>query len=239
MALFSRQHGLVRGVAKGSKREKGAFSGGFEVPSFGEISMSTKATEGLTLLTAWDLQRTYPAVRSNLSAFYASMCVVDTVYQAVIQNDPHPTLFDGLATGLDRLSDEPSNRRAVLDVLWTVLNETGHRPELHTDVRSGESLVDASTFGFSSRLGGLLPDAPNVTHDGEGGTVWRVRAKTVKLLRSLGESRALLASEADNDTVSRAIKLLGLHYREIFRVEPVGLNEVLNVDGKSDAKSRK
>jgi DNA repair protein RecO len=213
-------------VAKGSKREKAKFSGGFEAPTRGAISFSPKPTEGLTLLTAWDLVETYPTMRLNLDAFYSGMGMIDLAYHALDVHDPHPGLFEALANSLSSLRDPRLADRALLTLLWAVLDETGHRPELDADVRSGETLDPASTFGFSPRLGGTLKDEGSGKFDREGGAIWRVRATTVDLLRLLARGQAVGTTEPA--AISRATRLLALYYKEVFRVEPLILKNPSN-----------
>ena len=231
MALFSREHGLIRGVAKGSKREKSKFSGGFEPPSRGVVAFSPKPTEGLTLLTSWDLIETYPVMRLNLRAFHAGMAMIDLIYHAVVQNDPHPGLFDALSESLSSIREPALVERALLSLLFAALDETGHRPELSADVRTGETLVVANAYGFSARLGGLVADDVGVRVDREGGEIWRVRAATVDLLRQLGDSNII--GDADSDTIKRATRLLALYYREVFRIEPLILKHIAEDGGRT------
>ena len=37
VSLFLREHGIIRGIAKGAKREKGAFSGGIDLLTRGQV----------------------------------------------------------------------------------------------------------------------------------------------------------------------------------------------------------
>ncbi|MHC4990131.1 MAG: DNA repair protein RecO, partial [Planctomycetota bacterium] len=42
VSLLSREHGVIRGLAKGAKREKGTFSGGIDLLTVGEVVAITK-----------------------------------------------------------------------------------------------------------------------------------------------------------------------------------------------------
>lgn len=231
MALFSREHGLIRGVAKGSKRERSKFCGGFEAPVRGQVSFSPKPTEGLTLLTAWDIIETYPTMRTDLGAFNAGMGLIDLAYHSLVQNDPHPGLFDALSESLSMLREPQLAPRAVLAMLWATLDETGHRPELHVDVRTGEALGVQTSYGFSARLGGTVRDEHGGQVDREGGAVWRARAATVELLRAL--ARGEPAGGASADTLDRATRLLGLYYKEVFQAEPLVLRSARTDGGRA------
>lgn len=218
---MSREHGLIRGVAKGSKREKARFSGGFEAPSRGHIQFSSKPAEGLTLLTAWDLAQSYYAMRRSLRSFHTGMAMVDLVQHALDVSDPHPTIYDALQSALSSLGEAPAESAGLLLLLWTILDDTGHRPELEIDVGTGEPLEsNPRVYGFSARLGGLVADQPDVSTDRDGGVVWRVRAGTVTLLRALAGAQTDLVT-TDSDSILRATRLLTQYYTFVFRAEPL------------------
>jgi len=212
VSIFGRGIGIVRGIAKGAKRENARFSGGLEVMTRGEFIASMKPTEGLTLLTAWDLQETFPAARQSLSAFYAGMTMLDLIHHALREQDPHPDLFDALLVALRGLGSPASDRMSLLKLLWAVLSETGHQPELVRDVVTASELAPARSYAFNARMGGITKD-----DQGGGQGVWRVRAETVDLLRTVAAGTA--AEGADVAGVERATKLLGLYFREVFACE--------------------
>ena len=220
VSIFTRDQGVIRGIAKGSKRENARFSGGIEVMTRAEVISSSKPTDGLTLLAAWDLLETYPAARRSLSAFYAGMTMLDLVHHALSERDPHPELYDALLEGLRALGGPEGDRWPLLRLLWNVLNETGHRPELHRDASTGGKLEPANSYAFSARMGGLTAD----THD-SGAPVWRLRAGTVDLLRNLAAG-----APAPNDppSIDRATRLLALYFREVFACELPSLKQWLD-----------
>ncbi len=222
VVFFSRALGVVRCVAKGSKREDARFSGGIEPMTRGELIVSLRKLErnpqSLATLTSWDLQEPFPAVRSGLSAFYVGHAMLDIVQHAVTDADPHPALYDALLAGARMLcGDAAVNDRAVLLVAWSALYETGHAPELMRDVQTGDELSPAKTYAFAPRLGGLTVDAAGV-----GGAavspVWRVRAETVAVLRDV--ARGGVSPGIDPVSIVRAASLLLMYYREVFSCDP-------------------
>ena len=72
VVLLTREHGKLRGLAKGSKRTSpGAlarYSGGIELLTLGQVVGLTKPTSELATITEWDLQDPYPHLRRDLSA---------------------------------------------------------------------------------------------------------------------------------------------------------------------------
>lgn len=213
VSVFCRELGVVRGIAKGAKREKGSFSGGLEVMTRGELLANVKSSDALALLTAWDLQEMFPAARTNLGAFNAGMLMLDLVQHAVRELDPHPPVWDALLAGLRSLDAPRARREGVLRVAWSVLADTGHMPEVDADARTGEPLAAAATYAFDPRGGGLVRDAGAADS-----TLWRVRAETVHALRD-ARGRGPLDRHAD-DSLDRAARLLAAYFREVFGVEP-------------------
>ncbi|HEX2838968.1 MAG TPA: recombination protein O N-terminal domain-containing protein [Phycisphaerales bacterium] len=225
VVFFARALGVVRCVAKGSKREDARFSGGIEPMTRGELIVSLRKLErnpqSLATLTSWDLQEPFPAVRSGLSAFYAGHAMLDVVQHAVTDADPHPALYDALLAGARMLcGDAAVNDRAVLLVAWSALSDTGHAPELFRDVRTGDELSAARTYAFAPRLGGLTADAAGVGSVGGAAVspVWRVRAETVAVLRDV--SRGGVSPGIDPVSIVRAASLLLMYYREVFSCDP-------------------
>lgn len=237
VSLFARRLGVLRGIAKGAKRENSRFSGGFEVLTRGAVIAIVKGGEGLATLTAWDLQETFPAVRRSLPAFYAGMYLADLVHHAVRDADPHPALYDALVDGLRALVPSQDLHRAVLRFQWAALVETGYKPELLHDVRTGAPLAPAEWFTFIPGMGGLVQaDAGHSGGPGQrGGPFWRVRGATVEALRALeqapGRESALHthADAASEKTLARANRLLAFYWREVLGAEPPSMTHYLSV----------
>lgn len=228
VSLFCREHGVVRGLAKGAKREKANFSGGFELLTLGQIVAIVKPSSDFATLTEWDLQDVFWGPRRYLSCHHAGLYIADLLHHAIRDHDPHPALFDALVESLREL-EEPANRAGVLlRFQWRLLLETGYKPELGTNAASGSVLPEGgATYGFSPAAGGLVADPaaggpggqPRAKGDrGEtvAGPTWRVRRETVELLRRFegqGEPRVegAVAGEGTEAAVSRASRLLGAY----------------------------
>jgi len=103
VTLFGRETGIVRAVAKGARREKGAYSGGVEVLTRGEMVAILKSSGAMATLTAWDLQDPLPRLRRSLGAHYAGLFLADATQRALSEVDPHPALYDALADALESL----------------------------------------------------------------------------------------------------------------------------------------
>jgi DNA repair protein RecO (recombination protein O) len=206
VSLFSRAHGLIRGLAKGAKREKGPFSGGIELLTRGEVVAIVKSGAAMATITAWDLLEIFPAARRSLEAFHVGIYLMDVLQHTVTDEDPHPELYDQMLEALRELARSP--QWTLLTGQWAILSETGHRPEVGADVRTGEALAGAERVAFSPRLGGLV----RVGESGPPADAWGVRPETVGLLADLAARRAT-PENADMAAVPRAGRLLAAYLR--------------------------
>ena len=239
VSLFSREHGLIRGVAKGAKREKSTFSGGIELMTRGEVVASLKNTDTLSTLTAWNLLETFSSSRSTLHGFYGGMAMLDIVQHSMGVADPHPDFYDSLVVGLRELAIPAMQRQAVLGVVWNALLHTGHAPELRLDIRTGEPLAPAAVYGFWPGLGGfsVLTASPSLDAEPAMQTVWKVRRETftyaLKLASPEGvETEAFdeAAHEAvDEQTSKRCLQLMLAYFRWVFATEAQAFSQFVTM----------
>lgn len=211
-AVFARQTGLIRCVAKGSKRPGSRFSGGLEPMMRGELSVSLKQGEQLSTLASWDILEVFPAARQSLEAFHAGMTMLDAVAHCLQPLDPHVGLYDELLSSLRGLGKPGGPPVGLLRVLWACFDQTGHRLEFNRDVATGRTLAPARAYGFSPRLGGLVTDGASVS-----GPLWRVRSQTVEVLRKAAAGEV---TTDGSESLERAVRLLAQAYREVFAVDP-------------------
>lgn len=215
-ALLTRGHGLVRALAKGSRRARSPFSGGLDAVTLGEAGLIIKPTSELATMTEWDLRVVFAGARSSWFGHVVSVYASDVAGRVVHDREPHPRLFEALVTVLGRTGGGGA-RAGLWEALrfqWAALVEAGYRPELERSVDSGESLVERRLYGFSSVRGGLTEDPGKRGMDG----VWRVRAGTVRALRAVGGEGE--ASEVGLADVGRANLLLGRHLGVVLGREP-------------------
>ena len=134
VSALSREHGLVRGLAKGAIRPGGSFSGGFEPVTRGHLGWMVKAGRDLAILTEWLLEEVYWPTRHNAEANRAAIYAVDLTARLLTDQDPHPIVFDALDQVLADLSCSSAH---LLTFQWTLLEAIGWRPVVEHDVVSG------------------------------------------------------------------------------------------------------
>ena len=222
VALMTRKHGLLRCLAKGSKREKAPFSGGVELLDRAELGVIIKPNSDLATLTSWDLIEPMPAARASFQRYAACMYAADLVPRGVQDHDPHPALYDAFAQTLAAVGGiDPCNEPEIPAHLawfqWHMLDQIGSKPEVRIDVRTGEALIATQTVGFAWQLGGLTAiNRKEPTTD----DIARMSASTAGLLRSLdaGSSPEQLAGSSDE--IIRCGRVLAAALRNLFSYEP-------------------
>jgi DNA repair protein RecO (recombination protein O) len=159
------------------------------------IVVIVKSSGAMATLTAWDLVEPYPALRRSLSAHYAALYLADATQRALIEADPHPALYDALVAELGALAP-PCVSQVALRYLWTLLGETGYRPDL-----SGAGPGPIAWFD------------PGAGRFGPAGAAraWRVRIETVEALRSGAAGESIGEQPA-----ARALRLLDAYLTHLL-----------------------
>jgi DNA repair protein RecO len=207
VVIFCRGIGLVRGLAKGSKRPKGPYSGGIEPLTRGRTGVIVRAGTELALVTEWELLESFPSVRRSLEAHYAGLYMAELAQQSVHDHDPHPALYEALVSGLRALGDDAARAEALLRFQWAVVAETGYRPSLEA---GGE---EDGAYVFDPSEGGLVRSVEHAPGESGAPSGWRVRPETVRILRDLERGRS---GPWPEEGVQRAGRLLAAYLRHVL-----------------------
>lgn len=219
VSLLTREHGVVRGLAKGSRRQPGRFGGGIESATRGEVVFHPKPAHTLATIAGWDVLETFSAARSSVAGFAGATLMIEATQRGISESDPHPAVYDALVEAL-RTADRGS--ACVAAFLWRLLVDTGHKPELDHDVANGDAtpFPRGRTIGFDPLRGGVTTDpGPGVTSG-----VWRVRGETLEYLRGLDRAGSSVVPPGRNDDVpDRAARLLARYVEAQWGVGLVSL----------------
>ncbi|MFM9957584.1 MAG: DNA repair protein RecO [Phycisphaerales bacterium] len=240
VSLFTRDHGILRGLAKGCKRDRSTFSGGFESLTLGEIGASVRPNSELATLTDWDMREVFWGTRRSLAAHLAGLYAIDLLHHALRPLDPHPTLFDRSLACLRALEQERSIPATVLRFQWALAVELGVQPRMDEAVPSGhvgspsrpEQAATPPTpqstrtrrpraLLFSPTRGGLVQPDDDTRHDSPDptpvGDLWKVRPETLDLLRALERDQP--PPTAERSVVVRASRLIGAYLQVVLERE--------------------
>jgi DNA repair protein RecO (recombination protein O) len=213
VSLLTKEHGMIRGIAKGSKRDTGTFSGGFDPLTRGSIVARIKTNNDLATLTEWQLEHVWWTTRNNLDVNRGAIYMVDLVGRMLTDQDPHTNVYDILLEALNRMDSGHDIDWPLLRFQWALLVETGYKPTLET-VCENETVV-----AFSSNTGGVVEDTGEIDRV-------RVRKETVNVLRMLEEDSSMQSTESE--TLRRANRLLAHYLRDIIGKDTAAMRWMWN-----------
>lgn len=216
VVLLTLRHGIVRALAKGSKRPKSTFSGGVELLTRAEIQLYPRPAKDLDLLGSWDLTDPHTHIRRALPALNTALYAAELTARLLDTHDPHPRTFHALTALLGALRKPGAAPHAILRFQWALLTDTGYAPRLDRDAETGGDLPDTATLGFDLDAGGLIPDpGPQPTTRAQRDDPlapipgpWRVRRETVDLLRLIAQNEETPAESPPAVAVLRSVRLL-------------------------------
>lgn len=201
VSLFCRSHGMLRGLAKGARRERGSFSGGIGLLARGEIVAVVKPDRELQTLTQWTLQQMFRRPHDDLEVNLFGLAMADLVHQMLPPGVPHERLFDAMLAALERLEEGERPSPVFLRFVLSLLRETGHHPDFDDLPR-----VASARLAFD-------PGEGRIVDFGEHPKSWRMRPETAFALRHAAAGEP--AENLDPDSVDRAIRLLAAYVRTI------------------------
>ncbi|MGQ0626595.1 MAG: DNA repair protein RecO [Phycisphaerales bacterium] len=218
LTLMTRAHGLVRCLAKGSKRQtpSAAFSGGVELLSVAEVQLHLRPTAELGLLTRWDLTEVFTRLRHDLAAHRAALYASELVQALCAERDPHPQTFDALIGCLRSIGAGGATLPALAVYQWSALSEAGFEPQLDALV-TGVPLPKAPGLLFDPVLGGFTRVADALPVQAPG-VDWRVRSTTIEHLRALKRGDSPLTTESAT-AAERSARFLAAYARHIVQRE--------------------
>jgi DNA repair protein RecO (recombination protein O) len=220
VSIFTRERGIVRGIAKGARREHSAFSGGIELLTVGEVGLIVKQGRGdatLTTLTSWDVREHFVMPRRVLGCFNVGMAMADAVQRSMQEFDPHVRSFAALLEGLRGMEQGKPALECLVRFVWELASDLGYGLNVTRDVRTGAALVnpggDAATVWFVPEEGGFTQQ-----REVKG---WGTRWQTVEGLRAIERGETLANPE-------RAARLLGSYLTYVIEAEIPALQSVLD-----------
>lgn len=216
VSLFGRAHGLVRGLAKGARRERGRFGGGFDLLTRGEVLAVGRPDAELLTLTDWAMLESFPRLRSDLAANRAGFYLADLLGRLMAPHDPHPEAFDAAVAALRSLERGLPADEVAARYQRDLLASSGFLPPFEAPEGGGPSW-------FHPREGVVGAEAPGA---------WRVRADTLRYLASLdAPTSEEVVDESEppeppREVVARAAMLLAACVREVIGEEPLTMRQM-------------
>jgi len=155
LTLFTREAGLLRGIAKGAKRSRSLFDAGLEPFVRSLVVYLDRQSRGLHILTEAAVLETFPGLRERLDRVNAAWLAAELVPAVSEESDPQPALYALLVGFLHALESSTVTEPLLLAFSLQVLAQTGYRPQMDRCVGCGAPL-STRKVKLSPRLGGFV-----------------------------------------------------------------------------------
>ena len=215
VVLVGRDHGKIRGVAKGVRRTRSRF--GSRLEPTGHVNISLWRGRGdLDTVTGADSIEQFAAIREDLGLLGRAMAMLEAVERLALERTATPELYEKLLGGLRSLTTHPS-AFSVGAFLWRLAQLEGVAPGVECCVHCG---VTGNLAALDIANGGLTCGACRR------GATTAVDAETVTVLQEIlsGRLTAVLArppSPAAGAVERLAVTVLEQHIERRLRVPPL------------------
>ena len=159
VTFVTRGAGVVRLMAKGTKRAKSKSGGAIDLLSEGDLVYTLSRSGTLGTLVEFSETATRRELRADASRLNAALYLIELVGNMLAVDDPHPEVFDLLHNALGRLAEADAPVLPVVAYfLWRLLRHVGLLGAMDRCVACAEPLTGArgSKLWFCSAHGGLL-----------------------------------------------------------------------------------
>ncbi|MHC4718344.1 MAG: DNA repair protein RecO, partial [Planctomycetota bacterium] len=156
LVLLTRQQGLVKLLAKGSKRPKSKSGGRIDLFSEGRCVYAPARRKDLGTLMEFAETAGHMGLRGELARLNAGMMMLELTASMLAEGDPQPAVFDLLHNALARLEAPESSPPAVLAYFqYRLIRLAGLLGDMTACTGCGAT-ISAGGIYFSSSAGGLL-----------------------------------------------------------------------------------
>ncbi len=157
MVMYSRDKGLIRGVAKGVKKPKSKLGARMDLLVANKLMLHKG--KNLDTISQAEALNTFNATRRNMDKIFYSMYVSEVVNNFGVEDDPcSAVIFDLLYEALNTISiaeDKIQILNAVLKFQLKMMRISGFSLELEKCLCCGKPVENKNMY-FSSRLGGIV-----------------------------------------------------------------------------------
>jgi len=158
VVAYTREHGLIRMVAKGARKSPSRFGVALEPLSRSRFVLYLKPDRDLQLLSQADTLRAWGSELSDLARLAHAQATVELIDRLVWGEEPHEALFDLLLVAIESVAQAPPASLLAMTLAFElqVASLLGYRPRLDACVTCGGELSPRRVF--SPGRGGMLCD---------------------------------------------------------------------------------
>jgi len=212
--VYTREHGMVKLVAKGARKTPSRFGYALEPLTRGRYVYYLKPDRDLHLLSQADTIAPTGSRLADLPRLAHAEAAIELIDRLVWGEEPHAELFDLLKAALEAVTAAPAAALPALTIAFElqVASLLGYRPRLDRCAQCGGTLSPRRLF--SPALGGLLCDRCAA---GEPGTVTlsadALAGLSLLLTRPLGEAGAYLEVRRAGEILRVVEAFLKYHFQ--------------------------
>lgn len=201
LALFSPSLGVIRAIAKGSRRTKSKFSGHTELFTLCDFVISTGKT--LDIITDSELVTNYLASKPEMENVKTAYFMAEVIGRLLPDKQPNEDLYNLLLWCLEQLGKTETNLVRLIFVA-RLLKTLGIYPELSKCIKCEMKPAEDSVY-FSKEAGGITCKVCSL-HSADS---LRTNKDVIKLWRYLAESdnKSLLKLQPEAVTIADASEL--------------------------------
>ncbi|MFZ5965906.1 MAG: DNA repair protein RecO [Bacillota bacterium] len=145
LTIFSRKMGKIQGVAKGAYRQRGKYSLGAQVFSYGEFVLF-KGKE-LYQISQIDIKQSFYKLRENVDRLAYASYILELTGTVITEGQTNNRLFETLLRCLQELSTMDDNFQIITKAFeLKLLNYSGLKPVLDKCVQCGKEIGESAFF---------------------------------------------------------------------------------------------
>lgn len=157
IVMYSKEKGLIRGVAKGVKKPKSKLGARMDLLVANKLMLYKG--KNLDRICQAEALNTFHKTRQNMDKIFYSMYVTEVVNNFGVEDDPcSKEVYEILYKALDKISNASDTVEILLSVIkfqMKMMQISGFGIELETCLCCGEQLKDENMY-FSPQRGGVI-----------------------------------------------------------------------------------
>lgn len=164
IVMYSKDKGLIRGVAKGVKKPKSKLGARMDMLVANKLMLYKG--KSLDRICQAEALNTFAKTRQNMDKIFYSMYITEVVNNFGVEDDPCSSeIYDILYKALDKIANADDNVEIIISVIKfqiKMMQISGFGIELDTCLCCGEHVGEDNMF-FSSDMGGIICSKCNET----------------------------------------------------------------------------
>ncbi len=168
MVMYSKEKGLIRGVAKGIKKTTSKLGGRMDLLVANKLMLNKG--RNLDTICQAEALNTFFKLRSDMNKLFYSLYCAEIVNNFGIENDPNSeeiyNLFYNFLSGISEAVNKEQAMLCVLKFQLKIMDITGYSLELSQCVKCNHKIDNDADLYFSIEQGGILCKncAENISH---------------------------------------------------------------------------